>query len=637
MVQNVESPNAPPARQMPRLGTDRAGKPPVKWLSVLQLLRTAVEVVQATMFARFADQRETMASCPREFYTLEAGPAADLWVDFVADTGDGFDATFATARCLAGEPGVIIRDATGAVPTDVPADPDLGLFPGRGPRAELLVLGGDEVYPVASAEDYSARLSNVLAAARALAPAAPAPAPPSIGLESIQPAFGDPTNGRPEPPVVALPGNHDWYDGLSSFRRVFCQSWVKGRAADHPDPLVVSELDCDDVGGWGAFQSRSYFAVKLRPGWWLWGVDSQLNAPVDAEQLAYFRDARAQLGPDDDVILCTATPAWLEAAGTERYFTEAETPLVTTMWLIDRILGEERSRVRLMLTGDDHHFVHYAAPDRAPDEFAPDLVTCGGGGAFLAGTHHLPPTITLPDRPWAADSRLTSYRQVSSYPDAAASKDLLDLSHGGGFLRSAWRNGWSLPLLIGLIDFFLLYLPAVHEQWTRFSWLTLLAFGLLMAFALTGVKGHNMSGRRVIGTSALLALCHLPFHLVPALLLAWLGRTEAVRGSPLVVALAYHLVVFVVLTALGTLALVSYIRLCDLRGYHTLEALSGLHIEDYKCHLRLQVGADRVTVHVLAIDEVPAMPGRRPAGPPALGVRVIRRFSVPHSPSSAGS
>ena len=26
----------------------------------------------------------------------------------------------------------------------------------------------------------------------------------------------------------------------------------------------------DDVGGWGAFQSRSYFAVQLSPRWWLW-------------------------------------------------------------------------------------------------------------------------------------------------------------------------------------------------------------------------------------------------------------------------------------------------------------------------------------------------------------------------------
>jgi len=628
MTQHLDSPEAPPTRQIPRRGAAApTRRSPVKWLSVLQLGRTAVEVVQATMFARFADQRETMASCPREFYTLDAPAARDLWLDFVADTGDGFDATFATARCVAGARGVEFVDAVepGSSAAEVPADPERGLFPGRGPRADLLVLGGDEVYPVASAEDYAARLNSVLTAARSLAPASERP---SAGhLEIIQPVLsGAP---KPEPPLVALPGNHDWYDGLSSFRRNFCQSWVKGRDSDGAGPLPVSRLDADSVGGWGAFQSRSYFAVKLGPGWWLWGVDSQLDAPIDAEQLAYFRDARKALDPGDDVILCTATPSWLEAAGTERYFTTAETPLATLMWFIDRILGEDRARIRLLLTGDDHHFVHYAAAAPAADSFAPDLVTCGGGGAFLASTHHLPSTITLPWRPSEQNSPSTTYHQVSAYPDAEESKSLLRPSNNLGFLRAAWRNGWSLPALIGFVDFFLLYLPAVQRDNGRLAWLTLLTFVLLGAFALTGVKGRNLTARGVLLTSAGLALCHLPFHLAPALLLAWLGR-QLGRSGPLIY--AYHLLVFVVLSAVGTLVFVTYIRLADLRGYHRLEAFSGLRIEDYKCHLRLQIGADRVTVHVVAIDRVPPMKGQDTADAPPLRPRVIRRFTVAHSP-----
>ena len=83
------------------------GMPAVRWLSVRQLRRTAADVVQASVFARFADKREAMAASPREFYRLPAPEAADrdVWVDFVADTGDGFDATFATACCVAGVPG----------------------------------------------------------------------------------------------------------------------------------------------------------------------------------------------------------------------------------------------------------------------------------------------------------------------------------------------------------------------------------------------------------------------------------------------------------------------------------------------------------------------------------------------------
>ena len=90
---------------------------------------------------------------------------------------------------------------------------------------------------------------------------------------------------------------------------------------------------------------------------------------------------------------------------------------------------------------------------------------------------------------------------------------------------------------------------------------------------------------------------------------------------------------FVLLAALGTLALVTYIRLAELRGYHRLEAFSGMRIEDYKSHLRLQISADRVTVHVVAIDRVPAVPDGSSSQAPPLTARVVRRFTVAHSPA----
>ena len=135
------------------------GMPAVRWLSVRQLRRTAADVVQASIFARFADKREAMASSPREFYRLPppADPARDVWIDYLSDTGDGFDATFATACCLAGVPGVSV--AAGA------DDPAAAAFPGRPAQADLVVFGGDQVYPVASAPAYEERLNEVLRSA----------------------------------------------------------------------------------------------------------------------------------------------------------------------------------------------------------------------------------------------------------------------------------------------------------------------------------------------------------------------------------------------------------------------------------------------------------------------------------------
>ena len=45
--------------------------PAVRWLSVPQLVRTALDVLQASSFAKYADKRETMANSPREFYRLD--------------------------------------------------------------------------------------------------------------------------------------------------------------------------------------------------------------------------------------------------------------------------------------------------------------------------------------------------------------------------------------------------------------------------------------------------------------------------------------------------------------------------------------------------------------------------------------
>ena len=367
------------------------GQAAVRWLSVAQLRRTAIDVLEASLFARFADQREVMASSPREFYRLPAPSSGQVWVDYVADTGDGFDATFATACCVAGVPGVL---------------PDVE-FPGRGERADLLVLGGDEVYPVGSALGYEIRLNEVLRSAAQLA-----------GM-------------RDAPPVVALPGNHDWYDGLDAFRRNFCEAWVQHGHRPFPADPSTTDIpppgDRDDVGGWGAFQSRSYFAVQLSPRWWLWGLDSQLDAPIDVEQLAYFHDARRLLG-DADIILCTASPTWLEAGGNRVDAAMADSPFYTMLWFIDRVLGADRDRIRLVLTGDQHHYNRYSPvppprphPDHEPPlpPFAPELVTCGGGGAFLASTHHLPDQLRPAWQPWPTGSGATGrYQLTISYPTA---------------------------------------------------------------------------------------------------------------------------------------------------------------------------------------------------------------------------
>ncbi|MDP9143554.1 MAG: hypothetical protein M3N43_02465, partial [Actinomycetota bacterium] len=248
---------------------DGYGRPgAVRWLSLPQLVRTGFMVAQARSFALFTDQRESMVGSPRELYRLqirrpapergaepdpltvpapERDPAVGeaVWVDYVSDTGDGFRATFATGRCISGGVPVLAPPiATDLTREDrVEAELVAGMFDDRPRHADLLVLGGDEVYPVGSPTNYRARLNNVLRIVGQL----------------------DAVTGRP--PVAALPGNHDWYDGLASFRRNFCESQLNRNVQRG---LRALPADRDAVGAWGAFQSRSYFAVRLCAGWWLW-------------------------------------------------------------------------------------------------------------------------------------------------------------------------------------------------------------------------------------------------------------------------------------------------------------------------------------------------------------------------------
>ena len=318
------------------------GKPAVRWLSIPQLIRTALEIGKVTAYAKRKDPRADFAGNPCEFYRLtgrggDGDGDGDVRVDFAADTGDGYDTALATALCLARDRSTVVTPFREG--DDVVAD--------------LLVLGGDLVYPVASATRYEERFTSVFGQAADLA------------------------EMRDKPPLVALPGNHDWYDGLKSFSDMMCGSW---RDRDHPrEPAQIPVPlpgDRADVGGWGAFQSRSYFAVQLTGDWWLWGVDSQLDAPIDEPQVAYFERAAELLGGETNIILCTATPSWLEAADLEPDRTMRGTPFDNLLTFVDRVLGERRrDQIRLLLTGDKHHYARY---EPEPDaEFRADLVTCG--------------------------------------------------------------------------------------------------------------------------------------------------------------------------------------------------------------------------------------------------------------------
>lgn len=309
----------------------------VHWFSPTVLLKVARNVIASTLFAQYADRRLVHASLdvinPETVVEKCCGGLAGvcgdknqpIWVDYVADLGDGFDSTYAVAYLI------------GQKEIQVGNDTTL-------PRANCLIMGGDQVYPDASQVAYQTRMQRPY-------------------------EFAFPRNNEKgsSPPVYLIPGNHDWYDGLSLFLAKFCQGRPKS------------------LGNWIASQSRSYFAVHLAENWWIWGFDSQLGEDIDKPQADYFTSIAEKMLPNAKVILCASVPSWLKADVAAADEKERDSYYRSLDYMANILKKNCRGvKVPLVISGDLHHYSRYIAK-----ESGTNFMTAGGGGAFLHPTHHL--------------------------------------------------------------------------------------------------------------------------------------------------------------------------------------------------------------------------------------------------------
>ncbi len=196
------------------------------------------------------------------------------------------------------------------------------------------------------------------------------------------------------PHLFAIPGNHDWYDGLMSFMRLFGQKRT--------------------LGAWKTFQSRSYFALKLPHGFWLLGVDIQLESDIDQPQIEYFcKLATHHMRDGDRVILCTAEPDWVKGA---IYNPELQSNLA----FFEKQLADARPGVEIVarIAGDLHHYRRHESTDGRQN------VIAGGGGAFLHPTHGEPVTVVRS----GAGTDQRPYTLRASFPSESESR------------RLAWRK-----------------------------------------------------------------------------------------------------------------------------------------------------------------------------------------------------
>ncbi len=438
---------------------------PASWVTPGHILASGGRAILMKILQDFLDKRELQRGYDDSVVRHSADN--EVIVDYVADTGDGFTATYSVFRQFN-------PDAMG--------------------HADMLVFGGDQVYPMASSQAYREKFTGPLMdavpadylggvcdrinagdfeGARALlAPTGDRDwhahqvdllrtALRAQGREEVIDALLDgsspggaiaesqPAVEAAPPAVLAIPGNHDWYDGLTAFSRLFMEPGTR-------------------IGGFETVQSRSYWAVDVTVDgrrWWLWGVDMALDADIDRAQLDYFENCGAVEG--EPVVLCVPAPLW----------TYAEHRCEQLFAFERSAIFERGLRLALVISGDRHYYtrresgVAGESGGRRPD--APPRITAGIGGAFKQPPHlekvvpmlweaepdrHGRPKRTLPyvaaelpgGVPFRRDGENGGGREVT-FPGERESRKMVGLRHS----FAAWwrwnRSFTMIPLLISLL------------------------------------------------------------------------------------------------------------------------------------------------------------------------------------------
>jgi len=456
----------------------------------------------------------------------------DVFIDYVADTGDDSETSRAVAELLARS-------------YEVPADGATLLAP----RGDILVFGGDTAYPVATATEIEARVLT-----------------PWNGV------LGACDDGKKRA-LLGIPGNHDWFDGLDGFARMFRARAFRlekdrpGTApgAERPVQHLVSWIEAFatrkhlvkrralPLFGYEPVQRASYFALSLAPGLDLWGVDRQLRQ-VNFQQRRFFWERRGA-EPTRALILCLPDP-----------IREYLKPSVLGTATLHSLELDPHRDPMLCIAGDVHHY------ERWP--MGPSLhVIAGGGGAFL---HGAPPAHRGARRP------------AREFPGPRASRALLR--------RVPWRVATGGAGLIPHLSLGILFMPALGIG-LRFG---PGAMGMASegAAALCAVVCSMLAGwrrGRLLSIALLSGLTGLAVGAVPLVArqafegaLGWLGA----RPSPA----AGAIVVFVLAIVIGAWVFGCFLAALAWLGLNHEQAFAALGHPGYRHFVRLRIRRDGSSV-----------------------------------------
>lgn len=210
-------------------------------------------------------------------------------------------------------------------------------------------------------------------------------------------------------PIYAVPGNHDWYDGLTGFMTAFCDAPPHAGAPSVPGPgsgwkralrrLLwrraprASVEDVADMRWYRDAESQQggqpgpYCAIDAGPVR-LVLIDTGIAGRIDPEQARWLR--AVSVG-DRPKILLTGRPLYtygaLQRCPIEDGSADAQ-PAGAPGGDVNEIVTDPAYNYVAAIGGDDHNYQRYPVLQR--DGRTIQYLVAGGSGAYLSATHKIP-------------------------------------------------------------------------------------------------------------------------------------------------------------------------------------------------------------------------------------------------------
>jgi calcineurin-like phosphoesterase family protein len=325
-------------------GVVPTGGPPFSWINPVPLWHTRNQYLRPILGDPTNDERRRWMRIQRETTGLpenlilhQHAGLEEVSFLVVGDTGEGDASQHAVVKPL--------------------------LAQGR--DTNFMVVCSDVIYPAGDTEDYEAK-------------------------------FYAPYEAYARP-IYALPGNHDWYDGLAGFMYHLCRAEASAladagesarsfkerlrlllwRRAAKKYPKELPERRRTEAGRRSS-QRTPYFAIETGP-LLIVGIDTGIGGAMDHEQGEWLRRVSREI--DKPKLLLTGKPLYVDG---EHHPGEIEGG-----GTVDEIVRAPEHNYVAAVGGDIHNYQRYrvrVSGRRVPLYY----IVSGGGGAYMSATHRIP-------------------------------------------------------------------------------------------------------------------------------------------------------------------------------------------------------------------------------------------------------